>query len=537
MSLAAAKEVENASRDVRIAEISDFQFLTTCLVCGSGRLHYLFSVDQNRFVRCDDCGLVLANPRPSEEQLASRREKYLLQNADTDACTERILDLLHHYSGSSSGRLLQVGCGRGDVMARASARGFEVTGIEASPAACAAARLRLRHLPVSNLHFGQIDELDRKERFDVVLLSCVLGQTLDPVLLLRKVRDRLQVNGVVVVVSPPLRWTSGGALKLKPNGLRPDQVFHFRSCDVETLLLKAGFNEVLAPKYEASPTMMMVHFARRAQLRPRPLLSVIVPAFNEVKTFARVISQLQKKQVAGVDLEIVVVESNSDDGTRDEVLALQGQPRIKIVLQDAPEGKGHAVREGLEHATGDLVLIQDADLEYDIEDYDALIEPLLSGRAACVLGARHGGSAWKMRQFTGQPLLAAVLNIAHWFFTAAINLCFGARLKDPFTMYKVFRRDCLHGLRFQCNRFDFDWELVIRLLQKGYTPLEIPVNYRSRPFAEGKKVSILRDPLTWLRTLIRLRISTFDPFQELGRKQRSPSNHTPPPRGDRQVRC
>src|SRR5436190_1952267 len=155
MSVAEAKEIENADRDAGF-EVSDFEFLTSCLVCGSGRLHYLFSVGGNRFVRCDDCGLVLANPRPPEEQLAIRREIFLSGNPESNKCTERILDLLQQYSGSTSGRLLQVGCGHGELVARASTRGFEVTGIEPSPRACAAARLRLRHLPGIKLHSGPV---------------------------------------------------------------------------------------------------------------------------------------------------------------------------------------------------------------------------------------------------------------------------------------------------------------------------------------------------------------------------------------------
>jgi hypothetical protein len=165
-------------------------------------------------------------------------------------------------------------------------------------------------------------------------------------------------------------------------------------------------------------------------------------------------------------------------------------------------------------------MIQDADLEYDLEDYEALLEPLLRKRAAFVLGARHGGSTWKMRQFEHQPVIAAILNQAHWFFTILINVFFGAHLKDPFTMYKVFRRDCLYAIRLECDRFDFDWELVIKFLRKGYRPLEIPVNYRSRSFSEGKKVSFFRDPLTWLRVLIKLRFQTFDPLREVERERR-----------------
>jgi glycosyltransferase involved in cell wall biosynthesis len=264
----------------------------------------------------------------------------------------------------------------------------------------------------------------------------------------------------------------------------------------------------------------MVMMARKQPKGTPPRLSIVVPVYNEAQTFSKNFDQLLLKEVVGVEIEIIVVESNSTDGTREQVLKYQGHSRLKIVLEDAPRGKGHAVRAGLELATGDFVLIQDADLEYDLEDYEALLEPLLFGRAAFVLGARHGGSAWKMRQFNDQPIVAAVLNLAHWFFTTLINVGFGARLKDPFTMYKVFRRDCLYGLRFECDRFDFDWEIVISFLRKGYRPLEIPVNYRSRSFAEGKKVSLFRDPITWLRVFVRLRLSHVDPLTEIERQRR-----------------
>jgi glycosyltransferase involved in cell wall biosynthesis len=190
------------------------------------------------------------------------------------------------------------------------------------------------------------------------------------------------------------------------------------------------------------------------------------------------------------------------------------------VLEDRPRGKGHAVRTGLAHATGDFILIQDADLEYDLEDYEALLEPLLQGKIQIVLGSRHGGGAWKMRRFTGKRSLSAILNFGHWFFAILVNVLFWQRLKDPFTMYKVFRRDFLYGLVFHCNRFDFDYELLIKLLRKGYRAVEIPVNYRSRSFAEGKKVSFFRDPLTWMWALLRLRLTRVDPLREVERQHR-----------------
>jgi glycosyltransferase involved in cell wall biosynthesis len=233
---------------------------------------------------------------------------------------------------------------------------------------------------------------------------------------------------------------------------------------------------------------------------------VIVPVYNEIKTFATLMESLLHKELSGLEMEVIIVESNSSDGTREAALKYRDHPRVKLVLEEAPQGKGHAVRSGLRAATGDYVLIQDADLEYDLEDYDALLEQLTTGRSAVVLGSRHGGrNRLKMRQFTGQFGLSLFLNLGHWFFATLINVLFLQRLRDPFTMFKIFRRDCLYGLEFTCNRFDFDFELLIKLVRKGYRPAELPVNYRSRSFKEGKKVRMFRDPLTWLVVLARLR--------------------------------
>jgi glycosyltransferase involved in cell wall biosynthesis len=243
------------------------------------------------------------------------------------------------------------------------------------------------------------------------------------------------------------------------------------------------------------------------------VLSVIVPAYNEVKTFGVLMEALLRKEMPGLQMEIIVVESNSTDGTRELALKYKDHPRVKLILEEQPRGKGHAVRTGLKAATGDYVLIQDADLEYDLEDYDGLLEPLVAGRAAFVLGSRHGGrNVWKMRQFTGQHGLSLFVNLGHWFFTTLINVLFFQRLRDPFTMFKVFRRDCLYALEFECNRFDFDFELLVKLIRKGYRPIELPVNYRSRSFKEGKKVRMFRDPLTWLGAIAWLRFVKIDPM-------------------------
>jgi glycosyltransferase involved in cell wall biosynthesis len=219
--------------------------------------------------------------------------------------------------------------------------------------------------------------------------------------------------------------------------------------------------------------------------------------------------RLLTKSIAGVNIEVVLVESNSTDGTRDDAVRYGTHPRVRLLLQDRPLGKGNAVRAGLAAITGDLVLIQDADLEYDIDDYDDLVQPLLAHRRNFVIGSRHSGKrgAWKIRQFNDSAPLASVFNLGHVIFLWLLNFIYRQRLKDPFSMFKVFRRDCLYGLTFECNRFDFDFEIVIKLLRKGYRPLELPVNYRARSWQEGKKVRMVGDPITWIRALLKYRWS------------------------------
>ena len=167
------------------------------------------------------------------------------------------------------------------------------------------------------------------------------------------------------------------------------------------------------------------------------------------------------------------------------------------------------MRAGLGIARGDIILIQDADLEYDLDDYDKLIAPIRTGERSFVLGSRHlaGQKRWKIRHFDRAAHLSYAMNVGHRCFAFFLNMVFDQRLRDPFTMYKVFRRDCIYGLRFECNRFDFDHEIVGKLVRNGYSPVEIDVKYRSRSFDEGKKISIFRDPPTWIRACLKHRFS------------------------------
>jgi SAM-dependent methyltransferase len=543
--------------------------LTICPVCQSSRLHYLFSVKGYRIVRCDDCTLMMTNPQPSDAELGQiyGEDYFLVEKNEAgqrhvdelkQGTADLYLDMLARYGAPKGARLLEIGCGQGDFLVRAQNQGMKVAGVEYSSHACEVARKKLGG--TGEITCGEITDVTAEGLYDVCALSDVIEHVRDPAEFLDRAYRLLKPDGIIFIATPTLDSWSARLLKNNWMEFKPEHLWYFKAETLQTLLIQRGFSQIIGKpcvktlsfdyiaghfeRYPVPGITPAVKFARTVTpfpLRRKPVrvvasgmalmarkkekparrkLSLVVPAYNEAATFETAFKRLLAKEITDLDIEIVVVESNSTDGTRDLVGQFETHPRVKVVWEDYPQGKGHAVRAGLEQITGDFVMIQDADLEYDLEDYEALLEPLMQGRAAFVLGARHGGSAWKMRQFSGQPILSAVLNGAHWFFTMLVNVLFGAKLKDPFTMYKVFRRDCLYGLTFECDRFDFDFELVIKLLRKGYKPLEIPVNYRSRSFAEGKKVSFFRDPLTWLRALAKFRLAKLDPLDEVARQRK-----------------
>ena len=507
----------------------------------------------------------MMNPQPTGGELAAIYHPHYFLGAETpggreelhqlkSATARRYLAELARYRGPARGRLIEVGCGGGEFLAEARAAGYDVCGVEASPAAAEEAR---RRVPGATVVVGELPEVaPGLPPFDVCVMWDVLEHVRDPVSLLETVHGLLAPGGVIALATPSLDAWSARLLRRRWMEYKPEHLFYFDRATLQTALFRGGFAGVVvqpgwkvlslgyvARHFERFPVPLLtplltlaraaalplrerpfpvvasgvLAFARKAERRPRRRLSVVVPAYNEAATFRELMARVLAKEVPGLDIEVVVVESGSTDGTREMACALAGHPRLRLLLQPRARGKGHAVRAGLQEATGDFVLIQDADLEYDIEDYDALLDPLVRHREAFVLGSRHGGRALKMRSFTRQPFLSLLLNVGHWLFAGLVNVLFGQRLKDPFTMYKVFRRDCLYGLAFTCDRFDFDIELLVQLVRKGYRPVEIPVNYRSRSFREGKKVSVLRDPLTWLRALARLRLRRIDPMAEVER--------------------
>ncbi|MEO8554820.1 MAG: glycosyltransferase family 2 protein, partial [Kofleriaceae bacterium] len=248
-------------------------------------------------------------------------------------------------------------------------------------------------------------------------------------------------------------------------------------------------------------------FGRPEIASEREKLSIIMPVFNEHRFAAQVIDAVLAKELP-IDREIIIVESNSTDGTREIVQRYEGYPGVRVVYEDRPRGKGHAVRTGLQHVTGTIVLIQDSDFEYDIDDYDALLEPLLQRKAMFVLGSRSLGlDDWKVRKYDATPIRGVLLNFAQVMFAKTYNVLYQQRATDVNTMFKVFRSECLDGLDLHSNGFELDIELACKLARNGNSPMEVPVNYVARGFEDGKKIRFWRDAVPSYFALYRYRFT------------------------------
>ncbi len=250
----------------------------------------------------------------------------------------------------------------------------------------------------------------------------------------------------------------------------------------------------------------------------KPLLSIIITIYNEEKTVLPLLKSVYTHNVKGVLKELIIIESNSTDKSRKIVSAFANNKKnIHLILQSKPNGKGNAVREGLKYAKGDIILIQDADLEYNVNDYEKLVRPIIEGKTMFVLGSRHlkdnGKTDWLIRRFKGKERLHAhFMNFGGLFFHKLFNIVYGVHLTDPTTMYKVFRSDLLKKVHLEGNYFELDWEIVGKFIRLGYVPLEVPVKYVSRGNSEGKKVKFSRDVYRWIKTIFKVR---FIPIKDL----------------------
>ncbi len=225
-----------------------------------------------------------------------------------------------------------------------------------------------------------------------------------------------------------------------------------------------------------------------------PVLSVVMPVYNERGTIEEIV-----RRVLAVPLriELIVVDDCSTDGTRDILQALQSQCKFRLVFQERNQGKGSALRRGFQEVTGDLVVIQDADLEYSPEEYPDLIDLICNGRADVVYGSRFLGRhrVFMFTHYLGNRLLTSITNVLY-----------NTMLTDMETCYKVMRVDVLRSMRLESNGFGIEPELTAKIFKRKYRVYEIPITYDGRGYEEGKKIT-WRDGITALWVLLKYRFT------------------------------
>ena len=222
-------------------------------------------------------------------------------------------------------------------------------------------------------------------------------------------------------------------------------------------------------------------------------LSVIIPVYNEVESIQVILKRVQDTRLVH---EIIVVDDGSKDGTRDVLAALDGKKGVRVILHERNKGKGAAVRTGMAAALGDVLLIQDADLEYDPRDYPQLLEPINEGLADVVYGSRFLGRAHRVTMFWHM--------VANRMLTFITNIMYNTILTDMETGYKVFRREILNGMILHANSFDFEPEFTAKILKRRFRIYEVPITFNPRDYNQGKKIK-LHDAFEAVWTLIKYR--------------------------------
>lgn len=217
------------------------------------------------------------------------------------------------------------------------------------------------------------------------------------------------------------------------------------------------------------------------------ILSVVIPVYNEVHTISEILARVQQAQL---DKEIIVIDDMSTDGTRHCLEQVDQGNSVKILYHDRNKGKGAALRTGFGAVTGEVIIIQDADLEYDPREYQALLTPILDRRADVVYGSRFLGGPHRILFFWHY--------IGNKFLTLFSNALSNLNLSDMETGYKAFRREVIEQVTLKCNRFGFEAEFTMKVAKGGFRIYEVPISYSGRTYAEGKKI-------TWkdgLRTIV-----------------------------------
>lgn len=210
-------------------------------------------------------------------------------------------------------------------------------------------------------------------------------------------------------------------------------------------------------------------------------ISILIPVYNEVKNLETILEKVESVNLEGAEKEIIMVDDGSSDGTRDLLKKLTETGKYKIYFHGHNMGKGAALRTGLAYTTGDIILIQDADLEYDPAEYTKLLEPFKNNEADVVYGSRLACKE-NQKNFLTQSLFA------NKFLTGLTNLLYGSKITDMETCYKVFRYDVIKSFTIKSNKFDFEPEISAKILKRKYKIVELPISYEGRSYEEGKKI-------------------------------------------------
>jgi glycosyltransferase involved in cell wall biosynthesis len=222
-------------------------------------------------------------------------------------------------------------------------------------------------------------------------------------------------------------------------------------------------------------------------------LSVIIPVYNEVESIREIVKRVKNTNLAW---EIILVDDGSIDGTRDLLEEMDDKENVCVILHEKNQGKGAAVRTGFDAARGDILLIQDADLEYDPRDYPLLLKPLDEGIADVVYGSRFLGGPRRVVMFWHM--------VANQMLTFMTNVLYNTILSDMETGYKVFRRKVIEGMPLHAKRFDFEPEFTAKVLKRKYRIFEVPITFNPRDYSEGKKIK-LKDAFEAVWTLLKYR--------------------------------
>ena len=222
-------------------------------------------------------------------------------------------------------------------------------------------------------------------------------------------------------------------------------------------------------------------------------LSVIIPVYNEHESIEEI---LRRVHATDIPTEIIVVDDGSVDGTRDILKKLDGKKHVRVIMHEKNQGKGAAVRTGLDAATGDVLLIQDADLEYDPRDYPALLKPIQEGIADVVYGSRFLGGPRRVAMFWHM--------VANYMLTFMTNILYNTILTDMETGYKVFRRKVVQDMPLHSKRFDFEPEFTAKVLKRRHRIFEVAITFNPRDYSEGKKIK-LKDAFEAGWTLLKYR--------------------------------